>query len=892
MRDPARGTPHRIGRGRFGSRVSREIAAFALLLTALAVGPPASAHHLTCQGTPTTIDGTSGNDRIAGTPGDDAISAGAGNDRVDGNGGNDLICGDDGNDRLTSADGADRLDGGPGNDVLSAGAENDVLFGGPGPDRLLGEAGIDAFFGGPGDDQLRGGDGVADQAQYVFSAGPINANLATGIAIGDGTDQLFDIERLVGSNFDDTLIGNAGSNNFIAMLGDDIIDGAGGFDGVEHNFLFDPVTVDLSVGTSTGQGSDHLLNIEAVGGTIGDDLLLGSDGPDSLTGRAGDDRIEGRGGNDDLAGNEGDDFLDGGDGIDVANGGPGGDICLAETQIECEGFDTIRLAQYNVQFQFPELTPDLILDHFDHFPSSGERAARIGAAVACMDIVAFQETSNDLRREAIFSAMEANAAACPAGRGPLIDFGSRFFDFVDGPDNSQTDPVVDDELAIASRFPIIEVHSMVFTDCSFPRDCLADKGAIHARLWRGPGHPASDSIDVFVTHLDTGGDIRPGQLNELAAFIQTYDDPDTPAVIMGDFNIRGNTGSEPEYLLMRSTLGGALTPSPIDVGRGFGLCQLDPTTGLRDPGDVTSPCTNKMQDGRIDYILVSGASATDTGVECFEEFNTDSIRAAIRGLVETGLNHDGISDHCAVLTDLTWRRPAIIPNPALEFPKELRVEVSRLQEITPDVPDAAIVVVPVVLPPPAPPVAIPIPVYVSCDGKTDHFGNLEVRADGLFTSTSFDEDHTIEGDDVTRVPPWEARLLVPGGIAAATIGFALEDDDDLVCGGPNDLQDINPFSGDFGILLEVDFAADGVFVRVGGSRIGFVPLGEAMAFQGTDPDDRARVTLIVESRYSDQSDVDEDGLSDALEVYETDTDPADPDTDDDGLPDGEDVGFA
>ncbi|MCI0633858.1 MAG: M4 family metallopeptidase [Actinobacteria bacterium] len=338
MGDPEN-TTDRKRLGGIGSRAGRATAAIALVLSAL-VAPPAGAAHLTCLGKPTTIDGTPGNDTIAGTAGADVIHADAGNDRVEGGGGNDLICGGEGNDRLASAGGVDRLDGGPGNDRLTAGAENDVLFGGSGEDRLFGEAGIDAFIGGPGDDQLRGGGGgFPDQAQYFDAPDGVDANLTTGIALGHGTDTLFDIQQLVGSNFDDTLTGNAGSNNFIAMLGDDLIEGGAGFDGIENNFLPDPVTVDLAAGTVIGQGTDQLLSIESAGGTVGEDLLLGSEGPDSLTGRAGNDRIEGRGGNDDLAGNEGDDFLDGGDGIDVAGGGPDGDICVAEATIDCEGIE-------------------------------------------------------------------------------------------------------------------------------------------------------------------------------------------------------------------------------------------------------------------------------------------------------------------------------------------------------------------------------------------------------------------------------------------------------------------------------------------------------------------------------------------------------------------------
>lgn len=322
------------------SRVGSGLVA-ALFVGIFTFAPPARADHLACQGRTTTIDGGSGNETITGTPGDDVINADAGNDRIDGAGGSDVICGGDGNDRLVSAGGVDVLDGGAGNDRLAAGAGDDVLFGMAGSDRMDGQGGNDAFIGGPGDDQLRGGEGFADQAQYFDAPNGVDANLATGVATGHGTDTFFDIERLVGSNFDDILTGDAADNSFIGMLGDDIIDGGAGFDGVKHNFLPDPVVVDLALGISTGQGSDQLISIEAVGGTIGDDLLLGSDGPDSLTGREGDDHIEGRGGNDDLAGNEGEDFLDGGEGTDIANGGPDSDTCVAaETTIDCEGIAT------------------------------------------------------------------------------------------------------------------------------------------------------------------------------------------------------------------------------------------------------------------------------------------------------------------------------------------------------------------------------------------------------------------------------------------------------------------------------------------------------------------------------------------------------------------------
>src|SRR4029453_13595348 len=113
------------------------------------------------------------------------------------------------------------------------------------------------------------------------------------------------------------------------------------------------------------------------------------------------------------------------------------------------GGDTISIAQYNTQFLFPAFFPTFVLEAFDHFPDSSERATLIGEELACRDIVTLNEVSNDARRADIFAAMEANAGAC--GRAPLIDGGTRFWDFFVGPHNSQTDPVLDDEIAMPSR---------------------------------------------------------------------------------------------------------------------------------------------------------------------------------------------------------------------------------------------------------------------------------------------------------------------------------------------------------------------------------------------------------------------------------------------------------
>jgi hypothetical protein len=525
------------------------------------------------------------------------------------------------------------------------------------------------------------------------------------------------------------------------------------------------------------------------------------------------------------------------------------------------GSDVVRLAQYNVQFLLPEATPGHVFDAVDHFPDSAARASLIGQAMACMDIVSFNETSNNARREDIFAAMEASAAACD--RPPLVDGRTRFFDFAHGPDNSQTSPVLDDEIAIASRFPIIEVNSTIYEDCS-DIDCLADKGVLHVRVWRGPGHPAKDAMDVFTTHLNNGDEATLNkQLDHLAHFIEVHNDPDTPVVVMGDFNISDREGenSNPLYNIMFAKLD-AVIPGPIeDIGLGAGP-------------------TNPGKDRRIDYIFVGGAPEPATGVQ------TNYFEGQFFDFDDEDLPQDGrLSDHGAVLGDILWEEPVLPPNPDIALPREVRVVVSRIQEITPDVPD--VIPVPILVPIPTPIgiVTVPVPVMVGCDGLTDNFGNLKLAGGGNEVRKDFDEDHYIEGDDFTPQPPWAATLTFAAGATHGAVTFELFDEDDFFCGGSNDDQDINPFSDDFGIGLGVDFSTNGVFF--GTTRL--AALGEPIVLQGTDEDDRARVTLIIESRYSSTADSDGDGLTDAAEAYEHHTDPQDADSDDDGLTDGDEV---
>ena len=190
---------------------------------------------------------------------------------IDGTGGNDILNGTPDNDNIRGFDGDDSLTGGDGFDFLEGDAGNDTL---------RGDEGDDFVVGGQGDDLLDGGDG-RDRADYRNDIAGVTADLRTGIAT-DGwgtTDTLVSIERLIGSTFDDVLLGDDSElNSFTGEGGNDLIDGRGGFDYVWYGRADGPVTVNLADGTATGgEGTDTLISIEGLGGSNYADLLIGSD---------------------------------------------------------------------------------------------------------------------------------------------------------------------------------------------------------------------------------------------------------------------------------------------------------------------------------------------------------------------------------------------------------------------------------------------------------------------------------------------------------------------------------------------------------------------------------------------------------------------------------------
>ena len=344
----------------------------------------------TCFGRKPTILGTSGDDRLKGTSRSDVIAGMAGNDVVSGLGGNDYLCGFSGDDRVLGGSGGDTIsgdqdddalvggggrdyllgwggddsiDGGPGKDIASwwgsttgvtaslstatamgQGSDSlksiEGLEGGRGDDSLVGDDTSNWFALGPGDDTVDGAGNYRDFVSYYYSKEGVSVNLAAGTATGEGTDTITAVEGVYGSKYDDTITGDEQANWITPGPGDDVVDGAGAFDVddiVDYTASKAAISVDLAVGTASGEGTDTLTGIEGVRGSKGNDTITGEDSGDELAGGGGDDTLVGGEGNDNLIGEDGDDSLDGGAGDDLLSGGYGSDLCLnGEENIGCE----------------------------------------------------------------------------------------------------------------------------------------------------------------------------------------------------------------------------------------------------------------------------------------------------------------------------------------------------------------------------------------------------------------------------------------------------------------------------------------------------------------------------------------------------------------------------
>ncbi|HEY8355976.1 MAG TPA: hypothetical protein VIL30_00840 [Ramlibacter sp.] len=237
-------------------------------------------------------------DMLVGNDGDNFLRGLQGNDTLDGAAGGDWAdyreaagavsvnlatgraSGADGTDTLSNIE---RVRGSLHNDVITGSVVDNVLRGLAGNDRLDGGGGFD----------------VADYSEAA-SGVKVNLALASNQATGgDGTDQLLDIEGVLGSRNNDTLTGDAGDNTLRGRGGDDVLDGGAGTDLASYRDAQAAIAVDLRLTTSQatgGDGTDRLVGMEGLEGGSFNDTLTGGAAAELFRGRGGNDSIDGGGG--------------------------------------------------------------------------------------------------------------------------------------------------------------------------------------------------------------------------------------------------------------------------------------------------------------------------------------------------------------------------------------------------------------------------------------------------------------------------------------------------------------------------------------------------------------------------------------------------------------------
>ncbi|MEH2499378.1 Ca2+-binding RTX toxin-like protein [Bradyrhizobium sp. AZCC 1678] len=317
------------------------------------------------------LTGDVNNNALGGGAGDDTLNGGAGNDMLEGGTGADALTGGDGIDTASYAtatasvtaslaapagntgdavgdsyNGIENLLGSAFADTLTGDANDNTLSGGVGNDTLDGGAGNDVLEGGVGADALIGGLGT-DTASYANAGAGVLASLGaftdnTGEAAGDTYNA---IENLLGSGFNDTLVGDAGANRLDGGAGDDTLIGGAGADA-----LIGGAGTDTASYTAAAAGV--VANLAASAGNTGEaagdtytsvENIIGTNFVDTLTGDAANNALSGGGGNDTLNGGDGNDVLDGGAGTDTLAGGNGNDTFYvdASTDVVNESNGTI-----------------------------------------------------------------------------------------------------------------------------------------------------------------------------------------------------------------------------------------------------------------------------------------------------------------------------------------------------------------------------------------------------------------------------------------------------------------------------------------------------------------------------------------------------------------------
>ncbi|NJM30411.1 MAG: calcium-binding protein, partial [Rhizobiales bacterium] len=195
-------------------------------------------------------------------------------------------------DTITGTDAVNRLVGGGGNDTLDGAGGNDILLGGLGADTLI------------------GGVGTQDAASYQDATSGVALSLTGGGTGGEATGDTFSgIEYVYGSDFSDSITGDAAVNRLVGGIGNDslsggdgndvliggleadtLIGGAGTQDAASYQYAEEGVNLSLATGGIGGEAvGDTFSGVEFVYGSAYGDTIAGDGSVNRLVGGAGND---------------------------------------------------------------------------------------------------------------------------------------------------------------------------------------------------------------------------------------------------------------------------------------------------------------------------------------------------------------------------------------------------------------------------------------------------------------------------------------------------------------------------------------------------------------------------------------------------------------------------
>ncbi|TMJ05908.1 MAG: hypothetical protein E6G97_01040 [Alphaproteobacteria bacterium] len=275
-----------------------------------------------------TITGNSSDNVIDGGAGADALSGGAGNDTYFVDNAGDMVI-EHGNDGIDTVHAAISY-------ALAANTEILILDANAGAIDGTGNDLDNVIIGNINNNIIDGGAGT-DTVDYASATHAITVDLSASVnqATGPdiGTDQLVNIENVIGGSGNDTLLGNSAANLLSGGAGADTLIGHGGDDVYDVDNPGDVVIENAAEGRDVVKAwIDYVLpaNVEALvlAEGAGNIHATGNDADNTLIGNSGNNVLDGRGGNDTMAGGAGDDayYVDSVGDVVVENTDGGNDV--------------------------------------------------------------------------------------------------------------------------------------------------------------------------------------------------------------------------------------------------------------------------------------------------------------------------------------------------------------------------------------------------------------------------------------------------------------------------------------------------------------------------------------------------------------------------------------